>query len=43
MENARCFSNRFADYQGALLAGQGIEKVVPAVIATIDKILVLSV
>ncbi|XP_046903665.1 lanC-like protein 3 [Hypomesus transpacificus] len=42
MENARCFSNRFADYQGALLAGQGIEKVVPAVIATIDKILVLS-
>ncbi|XP_067084246.1 lanC-like protein 3 [Osmerus mordax] len=39
MENARCFSNRFADYEGALLAGQGIETVVPAVIATIDKIL----
>uniref|UniRef100_A0A667YKC5 LanC-like protein 3 n=1 Tax=Myripristis murdjan TaxID=586833 RepID=A0A667YKC5_9TELE len=39
MENTRCFANRFSDYKGALLPGQGAETVVPAVIATVDKIL----
>ncbi|KAM7407288.1 hypothetical protein PAMA_003149 [Pampus argenteus] len=39
MENTRCFANRFSDYKGALLPGQGAEAVVPAVISTVDKIL----
>ncbi|TMS06520.1 LanC-like protein 3 [Larimichthys crocea] len=36
MENNRCFANRFSDYKGALLPGQAI---VPAVVATVDKVL----
>ncbi|KAK7882467.1 hypothetical protein WMY93_028641 [Mugilogobius chulae] len=39
MDNNRCFANRFADYKGALLPGQGAEAIVPAVISTVDKIL----
>eukprot|EP00064_Thunnus_orientalis_P001630 superscaffoldBa00000112_g1633 len=39
MENTRCFANRFSDYKGALIPGQGAEIVVPAVISTVDKIL----
>ncbi|XP_054643141.1 lanC-like protein 3 [Dunckerocampus dactyliophorus] len=39
MENTRCFANRFSDYRGALLPGQGAEAVAPAVVATVDKIL----
>ncbi|XP_056145873.1 lanC-like protein 3 [Lampris incognitus] len=39
MENNRCFANRFSDYKGALLPGQDAGTVVPAVTATIDKIL----
>ncbi|XP_034142592.1 lanC-like protein 3 [Esox lucius] len=39
MENARCFANRFTDYKGALLVGQGVETVVPTVNAFIDTIL----
>ncbi|XP_028292319.1 lanC-like protein 3 [Gouania willdenowi] len=36
MENTRCFANRFSDYKGALIPGQGAENIV---VATIDKIL----
>uniref|UniRef100_A0A3Q2X892 LanC-like protein 3 n=1 Tax=Haplochromis burtoni TaxID=8153 RepID=A0A3Q2X892_HAPBU len=39
MENTRCFANRFSDYKGALLPGQGAEAAVPVVVASIDKIL----
>lgn len=39
MENTRCFANRFSDYKGALLPGQGAEAVVPTVVATVDRIL----
>lgn len=39
MENNRCFANRFADYRGALLPGQGSEAIAPAVVSTVDKIL----
>uniref|UniRef100_A0A672GY88 LanC-like protein 3 n=1 Tax=Salarias fasciatus TaxID=181472 RepID=A0A672GY88_SALFA len=39
MENTRCFANRFSDYKGALLPGQSAQDAVPAVRATIDKIL----
>lgn len=35
MDNTRCFANRFSDYKGALLPGQGAQ----AVVATVDKIL----
>ncbi|KAL0963442.1 hypothetical protein UPYG_G00306460 [Umbra pygmaea] len=39
MENPRCFANRFVDYKGALLVGQGVEKAVPTVKDLIDKII----
>nr|XP_057937493.1 lanC-like protein 3 isoform X1 [Doryrhamphus excisus] len=39
MENTRCFANRFSDYRGALLPGQGAEAVAPAIVATVDKLL----
>ncbi|XP_053733273.1 lanC-like protein 3 isoform X2 [Synchiropus splendidus] len=39
MENPRCFANRFSDYRGSLLPGQGAEVVVPAVVSTVDRIL----
>ncbi|XP_042316888.1 lanC-like protein 3 [Sceloporus undulatus] len=39
MESQRCFPNRFADYKGSLLAGQGQEAVAPLVQATIARIL----
>lgn len=39
MENTRCFANRFSDYKGALLPGQGAEAIVPTVVGTVDKIL----
>ncbi|XP_006639191.2 lanC-like protein 3 [Lepisosteus oculatus] len=39
METNRCFANRFDDYKGALLKGQGKEAVVPIVISTIEKII----
>lgn len=39
MENTRCFANRFSDYKGALLPGQGAEATVPTVVATVDRIL----
>ncbi|KAL4656898.1 lanC-like protein 3 [Arapaima gigas] len=39
MENKRCFENRYADYSGSLLAGQGNEAIVPVVVATIEKIM----
>ncbi|XP_067372677.1 lanC-like protein 3 isoform X2 [Channa argus] len=39
MENNRCFANRFSDYRGALLPGQGADAIVPTVIATVDKIM----
>uniref|UniRef100_A0A3B3QCT2 LanC-like protein 3 n=1 Tax=Paramormyrops kingsleyae TaxID=1676925 RepID=A0A3B3QCT2_9TELE len=39
MENKRCFENRYVDYTGALLSGQGNEAIVPIVIASIEKIM----
>lgn len=39
VKNTRCFANRFSDYKGALLPGQGAEAAVPVVVASIDKIL----
>lgn len=39
MENTRCFANRFSDYKGALLPGQGVQTIVPIVVATVDKVL----
>ncbi|XP_077436113.1 LOW QUALITY PROTEIN: lanC-like protein 3 [Vanacampus margaritifer] len=40
MENTRCFANRFSDYsKGALLPDHGTDTVVPAVMATVDRIL----
>lgn len=39
MASKRCFANRFTDYQGSLLAGQGKEAVAPMVTATVDRIL----
>ncbi|XP_061698162.1 lanC-like protein 3 [Syngnathoides biaculeatus] len=39
MENTRCFANRFSDYKGTLLPEHGAETVVPAVVATLDRIL----
>lgn len=39
MENTCCFANRFANYKGAFLVGQGVESVVPTVNAFIEKIL----
>uniref|UniRef100_A0A3Q2D5F7 LanC like family member 3 n=1 Tax=Cyprinodon variegatus TaxID=28743 RepID=A0A3Q2D5F7_CYPVA len=39
MENTRCFANRFSDYRGALLPGQGAEAVIPAVVSKIERIL----
>lgn len=40
MENNRCFANRFSDYsKSALLPDHGAETVVPAVVATVDRIL----
>lgn len=39
MENTRCFANRFSDYKGALLPGQGVHTIVPIVVATVDKVL----
>ncbi|XP_033003079.1 lanC-like protein 3 isoform X1 [Lacerta agilis] len=39
MESKRCFANRFDDYKGSLLAGQGKEAVAPLVTATVDRIL----
>ncbi|XP_077393768.1 lanC-like protein 3 [Festucalex cinctus] len=39
MENTRCFANCFSDYsKGALLPDHGAEAVVPAVVATVDRI-----
>lgn len=39
MENTRCFANRFSDYRGALLQGQGSQAGVSSVVATVDKVL----
>ncbi|XP_059198652.1 lanC-like protein 3 [Centropristis striata] len=39
MESLRCFENRFSDYRGLLLPAQGAPAVVPAITATVDKIL----
>ncbi|KAF6730310.1 LanC-like protein 3 [Oryzias melastigma] len=39
MENNRCFANRFSDYKGVLLPGQSAEVILPAVVATVEKIL----
>lgn len=39
MENTRRFANRFSDYKGALLPGQGVQTIVPIVVATVDKVL----
>ncbi|XP_077473962.1 lanC-like protein 3 [Stigmatopora argus] len=40
MENGRCFPNRFPDYnQGTLLPDHPAENMVPAVVATVERIL----
>ncbi|XP_066448685.1 lanC-like protein 3 [Eleutherodactylus coqui] len=39
MENKRCFPNRFSDYKGSLVAGQGREPGAPLVVSTVERIL----
>lgn len=39
MENTRCFANPFTDYKGALLPAQGVQTIVPVVVATVGKVL----
>ncbi|KAM8975854.1 LOW QUALITY PROTEIN: lanC-like protein 3 [Pelodytes ibericus] len=39
MENKQCFANRFLDYKGSLLAGQGNEVGLPLISRTLESIL----
>ncbi|KAE8625380.1 hypothetical protein XENTR_v10006249 [Xenopus tropicalis] len=39
MESKRCFANRFSDYKGSLLSGQGSEASVPLILSTLESVL----